>query len=407
MADVPENLEHLRSSIEAASRLLSEKTRRLDPPVGARQSIAWLRTWQFEERGLRLALVRVVRELHPALIHYLGHDNLSSLLTQELKLSGRTAQRLRSEAWLFEDNAQLRQAYETGQVGLGQAYLIDRVASRTTISDFISRASSVTHLYFEREIQFRERLQAYAPRLAQQFPGPLPSPGLEETLREHFSNFSSPDSTLGNLYSQLMNTGNSHSEDPAQDSQLLRRLESLLELVVLAEEEAKGTPSPSPAPTLAGHDSQTTISFWAPVSIIEVWERSLALIRQRNGPLPTWALVTLLVEAAMSEWCKVDTRSRSNYPIHEREEWRCQAPGCSARRHLEVHHIIFKARGGSDDPENLVTICHGHHRLIHDDEIISVTGKAPSDLLWNMGRSGYWRGNKRWQASIPGQNQES
>lgn len=36
---------------------------------------------------------------------------------------------------------------------------------------------------------------------------------------------------------------------------------------------------------------------------------------------------------------------------------------------LHVHHIIFKSRGGSDAPSNLLTLCEKHHDMLHADKI--------------------------------------
>ncbi len=38
---------------------------------------------------------------------------------------------------------------------------------------------------------------------------------------------------------------------------------------------------------------------------------------------------------------------------------------CSARRHLDIHHIIPKSLGGPDTLENLTLLCSGHHRAHH------------------------------------------
>ncbi len=34
---------------------------------------------------------------------------------------------------------------------------------------------------------------------------------------------------------------------------------------------------------------------------------------------------------------------------------------CGTNEGLEVHHRVPKRKGGSDDPSNLVTMCHEHH----------------------------------------------
>jgi hypothetical protein len=44
----------------------------------------------------------------------------------------------------------------------------------------------------------------------------------------------------------------------------------------------------------------------------------------------------------------------------------CRFPGCTARRVVEHHHIVHWADGGETSPENLVTLCRHHHRLVHE-----------------------------------------
>jgi hypothetical protein len=51
---------------------------------------------------------------------------------------------------------------------------------------------------------------------------------------------------------------------------------------------------------------------------------------------------------------------------------------------LEDHHIVFRSNGGSDDLSNRTAVCRGHHKLIHEG-IVRVTGRAPDDLIWEMG----------------------
>lgn len=46
-----------------------------------------------------------------------------------------------------------------------------------------------------------------------------------------------------------------------------------------------------------------------------------------------------------------------------RDQFRCQE--CGYFKHLEVHHIVPRSKGGSDDPNNLVTLCQRCHRKKH------------------------------------------
>ena len=40
--------------------------------------------------------------------------------------------------------------------------------------------------------------------------------------------------------------------------------------------------------------------------------------------------------------------------------------------------------GGDHDPANLIVLCAGHHRLLHDG-MVSITGRAPDELLFMRG----------------------
>lgn len=51
-----------------------------------------------------------------------------------------------------------------------------------------------------------------------------------------------------------------------------------------------------------------------------------------------------------------------------RARHQCQHPGCSHTRYLEIHHIIPRSRGGSNDPENCVCLCSAHHSLVHKNK---------------------------------------
>jgi hypothetical protein len=44
----------------------------------------------------------------------------------------------------------------------------------------------------------------------------------------------------------------------------------------------------------------------------------------------------------------------------------CRFPGCSRTYHLQSHHVLHWAEGGSTDAANLVTVCRRHHRLVHE-----------------------------------------
>jgi hypothetical protein len=44
----------------------------------------------------------------------------------------------------------------------------------------------------------------------------------------------------------------------------------------------------------------------------------------------------------------------------------CRFPGCTQRRFVDLHHVVFWANGGPTAPGNLVCLCRFHHRLVHE-----------------------------------------
>lgn len=55
--------------------------------------------------------------------------------------------------------------------------------------------------------------------------------------------------------------------------------------------------------------------------------------------------------------------------VLNRDNYTCQ---CCGKKHvkLEVHHIIFRSLGGSDDEKNLITLCEKYHKMVHDGILI-------------------------------------
>ncbi len=51
--------------------------------------------------------------------------------------------------------------------------------------------------------------------------------------------------------------------------------------------------------------------------------------------------------------------------LHRRDGG-CRFPGCRARRWVDAHHIRHWAHGGPNTLDNLVLLCHHHHKLLHE-----------------------------------------
>ena len=70
--------------------------------------------------------------------------------------------------------------------------------------------------------------------------------------------------------------------------------------------------------------------------------------------------------------------------VLNRDDYTCQhCKGKHKDSKLEVHHIIFKSQGGSDDESNLITLCHTCHKALHDGKIkLNLKGKLKGTLKY-------------------------
>lgn len=70
--------------------------------------------------------------------------------------------------------------------------------------------------------------------------------------------------------------------------------------------------------------------------------------------------------------------------VLNRDDYTCQY--CKGKRKdskLEVHHIIFRSQGGSDEESNLITLCHTCHKALHSGKIkLKLKGKIKGNLKY-------------------------
>ncbi len=117
-------------------------------------------------------------------------------------------------------------------------------------------------------------------------------------------------------------------------------------------------------------------------------------IERETGRLPTEAEgFAAMIDHALRAWGVDDLWLRQRlrqtmgkkHAVFERDGWRCAVPGCTSRRNLQAHHIVFRSADGSDALENQTTLCaHHHHRGVHAGHV-GIRGRAPDALWFELG----------------------
>jgi len=56
-----------------------------------------------------------------------------------------------------------------------------------------------------------------------------------------------------------------------------------------------------------------------------------------------------------------------HFQLDIEDVWRCEMCGKFRNiQRLEIHHILFRSHGGTDDIDNLAAVCRECHMKIHD-----------------------------------------
>ena len=116
-------------------------------------------------------------------------------------------------------------------------------------------------------------------------------------------------------------------------------------------------------------------------SVLHKINTHITIIEKIKKLLP---ITKIILETATFDMQKINNPDIKNYEyqkgimfgfenvkayILSRDSYKCQCglKGCNEKLH--VHHIKFRSNGGSDNPNNLITLCEKHHKMLHEGKI--------------------------------------
>lgn len=132
------------------------------------------------------------------------------------------------------------------------------------------------------------------------------------------------------------------------------------------------------------------------VATRETWRARLEA--ERGRPVFDGEVFDALLDHARDAWTLREPGARRPDPVIERDGYRCAVPGCTSRRNLHDHHIVFRSAGGTDEPSNRVTLCAFHHQRGVHGGLVRVRGRAPDSLLFELGLRPGWAPLARYRS---------
>jgi len=130
------------------------------------------------------------------------------------------------------------------------------------------------------------------------------------------------------------------------------------------------------------------VSILVPRRIAGLFDEACrAVMRQEGQWMAPGECLGRLCDHFIAEWESIlEGRNTPQRRAIDRDRGFCQVPGCS-RAAVHAHHVVWRSRGGSDEPENLVSLCAGHHLHGIHAGYIRVSGRAPDQLRWEVAAS--------------------
>jgi hypothetical protein len=350
--------------------------------VRLRQSLAW-------RQGRLLAAV-AASDLH----RDLGYDSLGDWCQHVLGMSPRRARYLVSLDRRLDRLPLVADAYRRGLVSWCQARLLIRVARLGTESRWVRYARGVTVRRLEDvvtacAVTAADRALGRQVRTAQDGAPLPPSEPLPRSVPSSPTEPRCPPHPLPARHMFAPDTGDALTSAgavpavPAPQAAARHMFAPGADDAPASSDDVRGPARHMFAPEPCAH----RIAFWAPLDVATVWRSAIRACRRSRGPrLRDWECLLIFIIEMRHAWQPHENAEwRRRYRVLERDGWRCRAPGCTSRSHLNAHHVEFRSQFGSDQMTNLVTLCIGHHQAGVHENRIRCYGQAPEAIWWELG----------------------
>jgi hypothetical protein len=263
-------------------------------------------------------------------------------------------------------------ALQQGRIGFEAAQLVARIATADTERAWIDRATRRTFKHLREEVQAVEM----AARFAGQTDRSPPS-------EEHIEQVQALERAIlsGELLRSVMrdrltqrDEGNERAETDEADARASQGLSAQSTAVQIS-----GSPG-----------GKVTLRMRVPGDLLLHFRQ---LERAHREKLPGTSFIQFLCVSFWQTWVLTLGISDKWEAIYRRDRYRCTSPVCH-QRNVTLHHVAYRARGGTDDSDNLTSPCAFCHLEGEHGGRLKILPPG-SDPTWILGRHPIMRVHRR------------
>jgi len=255
------------------------------------------------------------------------------------------------------------EAVQGGRIGFEAAQLVARIATTDTEQAWVERAASRTFKHLREEVQAVE----LASRLAAQTDRSPPSDEHLDQMQELERSILS-----GELLRSVARDSAGEASDPEEETR-----------DPVEDEEA--------AVQISGTSGgKVTLRIRVPGDVLVHFRE---LERAHGRRLPGTSFIQFLCVTFWRTWVPTLGISDRWEAIYRRDRYRCTSPVCH-QRNVTLHHVQYRANGGTDDPDNLTSPCAFCHLEGEHGGRLKILPPG-SDPTWVLGRRPIMRVHRR------------
>jgi hypothetical protein len=76
------------------------------------------------------------------------------------------------------------------------------------------------------------------------------------------------------------------------------------------------------------------------------------------------------LDSPLVERARQDISPATRRKVLQRDQFKCRVPGCHSHHNIDVHHIVHREHGGTNELSNLLSVCEAHHLAHHAGTLV-------------------------------------